>query len=312
MKKIAVLCIAIFIVGAVFAADGGYVVKEGDTLFQISIETGISVDDLIEYNDLNDANLIIAGQELIVSKYTYEDLNEQLVMSVLWYQTSGEFKALSYQAFNVAKMLFDEDLENYPDETATRAVIVDIDETVLNNIPWEAGQIGTDNTYPYNFVKWCGEKVAEPQPGAAEFLNYVVEKEGEVFYISNRKRILKKMTMDNLKKSGFPDVDEEHVMLSTTTSDKEPRRKIVSENYRIVVLMGDNLNDFSSVFSGESIENRSSSVDQMKEYWGTKFVVLPNPIYGDWEDAVYNWNWNLNAEEKNEERKKHLIVWPAK
>jgi len=312
MKKVAVFCIAIFIAGAIFATDGGYVVKEGDTLFQISRETGVSVDDLIEYNDLSDVNLIIAGQELIVSEYTYEDLNEQLVMAVLWYQTSGEFKALSYQAFNVARMLFDDDLEAYPDETVTRAVIVDIDETVLNNIPWEAGQIDTDNTYPHDFIKWCGERAAAPQPGAAEFLNYVVEKGGEVFYISNRENILKKMTMDNLKKSGFPNVDNEHVLLSTTTFDKEPRRKIISEKYRIVVLMGDNLNDFSSVFSGKNIEERNLSVDQMKEYWGTKFVILPNPIYGDWEGAVYNWNWNLNAEEKNETRKKHLVVWPAK
>ncbi len=301
MKKIVIFCIMMFMTTAIFAADY-YLVKKGDNLLEISIVTGVSVDELIEYNVLNYKNLIISGQKLrLIPEYTYKDLNEQLV-AVLWYQTFGEFKTLSYQIFNMARMLFDDDFEDHSDEMAMRAVIVDIDETVLNSIPWGAGQIGTDNTHPYNFIKWCGEREATPQPGAVEFLNYVVEKGGEVFYISNRKEILKKMTMDNLKKSGFPDVDEEHVMLSTTTSDKEPRRKNVSENYRIIVLMGDDLNDFSSVFSGESIEDRSSSVDQMKEYWETKFVVLPNPIYGDWENVVYNWNWNLNAEEKNEER----------
>lgn len=233
-------------------------------------------------------------------------------MATLWYQTSGEFKAPSYQAFNLAKMLFDADLEANPDETRTRAVIVDIDETILNNSPYDAGHVGTDHAYPYGWNEWCEAREAEALPGAVEFLNYVVEKGGEVFYISNRKENVKQATIDNLKKLGFPLADEKRVLLKTTTSDKEPRRQIVANDYKIVVLMGDNLNDFSSVFRHKSLEERNALVDQMKDDWGTKFVVLPNPIYGDWEGAVYSGNWGLSPEEKDKVRKEHLIKWEMK
>ena len=66
--------------------------------------------------------------------YTLKDLNEQLVVGALWYQRSGEMRALSYQAFNMAKMAFDMDLQKGSSEKK-RAVVLDIDETVLDNSP---------------------------------------------------------------------------------------------------------------------------------------------------------------------------------
>ena len=308
MKKLTVFLI-LFISIFVFSSDF-YIVEKGDNLSQIAINEGITLNKLIEYNDLDDANYIYEGQQLrLIPPYTQKDLNEQAVLAILWYQTSGEFKALSYQAFNLARMLFDKDMEINPDDTATPAVIVDIDETVLNNIPWEAGLIGTDKGYPEDFLQWIVSRSAEPQPGAVEFLNYVVDNGGEVFYISNRLEATKLMTIDNLNRFGFPLADKEHVLLATDTMDKEPRREIVEKDYRIVVLMGDNLNDFSSIFKNVNIEDRNSSVDQLKELWGTKFVVMPNPIYGDWEEAVYGWTWSVTPEEKDKVRKENLIKW---
>ena len=71
-------------------------------------------------------------------EYNVQALNEQLVMGTLWYQKSAEMRALSYQAFNFAKLIFDADLRTGPSEKK-RAVVVDIDETVLDNSPYEAG-----------------------------------------------------------------------------------------------------------------------------------------------------------------------------
>ncbi|QTA38523.1 5'-nucleotidase, lipoprotein e(P4) family [Thermosipho ferrireducens] len=309
MKKLLVVFAVLFVSIAIFAADF-YVVKAGDTLSKIANETGLSVEELVKYNNIENPDLIVVGQKLrLKPAYTQKDLNEQLVMATLWYQTSGEMRALAYQAFNFAKMLFDADLKNYPDETKTRAVIVDIDETVLNNSPYDAGHIGTEYAYPYGWTEWCEAREAKPLPGAVEFLKYVAEKGGEVFYISNRKEKVKQATIDNLKKFGFPFADEKHVLLRTTTSDKEPRRQLVAKDYKIVLLMGDNLNDFTSVFRHKGVDERNALVEQMKEKWGTKFIVLPNPIYGDWEGAVYNGNWGLSPEEKNKVRKEHLIRW---
>ena len=241
--------------------------------------------------------------------YTLKDLNEQLVMGTLWYQRSAEMRAISYQAFNMAKLVFDMDLQKGASEKK-RAVVVDIDETVLDNSPYEAGIVGKDTGYPKGWAEWCNAAKAEALPGAVDFLNYVVKKGAEVFYISNRKIKFKEGTMKNLKALGFPQVDDAHMLLREKTSDKEPRRQIAQKEHRIVLLMGDNLNDFDNIFRKKGIKDRLTAVDQVKEKFGTMFIVLPNPMYGEWEGAAYNSNWKLSPKEKSEARKANLIVWP--
>ncbi|BBE32019.1 5'-nucleotidase [Tepiditoga spiralis] len=312
MKKgLSILLIVIFAL-SVFASTEFYVVKSGDTVSKISQTTGVSVNDIISFNNLNKNGLIKVGQKLrLVPAYTKKDLNEQMVMALNWYQTSGEMKALSYQAFNVAKMIYDNDMKNNT-STEKRAVIVDIDETIFNNSPADAEHIGKDTSYPTGWKEWCEAAVAKALPGAVDFLNYVVKNGGDVYYISNRSDSLKEATIKNLKAEGFPEADVEHVLLKTTTSDKGPRREIVEKDHRVVLLMGDNLNDFTSMYRHKSLEERNSIVDQDKDKFGIKFVVLPNPIYGDWEGAIYNGNWGMNPSEKNKARKDHIIKYEGK
>jgi len=135
--------------------------------------------------------------------YTVKDLNEQLVMGTLWYQRSAEMRAISYQAFNMAKLVFDMDLQKKA-SGKKRAVVVDIDETVLDNSPYEAGIVGKDTGYPTGWAEWCNAAKAEALPGAVDFLNYVVKKGADVFYISNRKVQFKEGTMKNMKALGCP------------------------------------------------------------------------------------------------------------
>lgn len=307
VKKFVLIFVILLSFSVLFASEY-YIVQKGDTLSKIAKETGLTVEELVKYNDLENPDLIIVGQKLrLTPPYTQKDLNEQLVMAALWYQNAGEFRALAYQAYNFAKILYDMDLKE--ESTMTRAVIVDVDETVLDNSPYDAGHVDTNNAYPIGWTEWCEAKLATPIPGALEFLNYVAKTGGEVFYITNRSDSVKQATIENLKMLGFPFADEKHVLTKSTTSDKEPRRQMVAENYRIVLLIGDNLNDFSSVFRHKSTQERNALVDEMKDKWGTKFIVLPNPIYGDWEGAVYNYNWGLTPEEKSKVRKENLIRW---
>ena len=252
----------------------------------------------------------LSGPTLAEEKsYTAKDLNEQLVMATLWYQRSAEMRALSYQAFNVARVMFDADLEKESSDKK-RAVVVDIDETVLDNSPYEAGLIGNDLGYPKGWGEWINDAKAEAVPGAIPFLNYVVGKGADVFYITNRKVRYKEGTMKNLKALGFPHVMDSHVLLREKSSDKEPRREIVRKDHRIVLLMGDNLNDFDSIFRKKGVEESAGAVDRLKEEFGRKFIVLPNPMYGQWEGAVYDYNWKLSLKEKSEARKASLKVWP--
>jgi 5'-nucleotidase (lipoprotein e(P4) family) len=90
-------------------------------------------------------------------------------------------------------------------------------------------------------------------------------------------------TIENLQVMGFPFADKAHVLLKDTISGKDPRRLQVQETHDIVLLLGDNLSDFSEVFDNRSTLERNKSVDSLKALFGVKFIVLPNAIYGDWE-----------------------------
>ena len=243
------------------------------------------------------------------SHYTTRDLNEQLVMATLWVQSSAEFRAMCYQAFNLAKMNLEAFLSTY-DGTKKVAVSVDVDETLVDNSPYEAMLIG--NNFGYSSKTWgpwhaSGEVKA--YPGAVEFLNYCKLRGVEVFYITNNKVKFYDHVSRNLKSLGFPFVDDKHMLLRTDTSDKQPRRDIVEKDYVIAVLLGDNLNDFLSVFRKKPVDVRSAEVDKIRDEWGKRFIVFPNPMYGDWVGAIYKGNWGASAAEKDMMHKEHLNRW---
>jgi len=235
--------------------------------------------------------------------------NEYQVGAVLFMQKAAEFRALSYQAFNLGRWQLDADFDKnnvkkLPKEQRkmSRAVVVDIDETVLDNSPHQAELI--KNRMPFTssvWTAWVNRRQAKPIPGAVEFLKYANSKGVRVFYVSNRNEAEKQGTIDNLKAVGFPDVSEETVLVRTTESGKEPRRQSISTKHRIVLLMGDNLNDFSNVFERKTVADRFSEVDKVKDVWGKKFIVLPNVMYGDWESAIYEYG-RLTEVEKTAKR----------
>jgi predicted secreted acid phosphatase len=72
------------------------------------------------------------------------------------------------------------------------------------------------------------------------------------------------------------------------------------------LLLGDNLNDFTQAFEKKSIADRKIEVDKVKQEWGKKFIVLPNSTYGEWENALYNYQRNLSPGQKEAMRKSLL------
>lgn len=120
----------------------------------------------------------------------------------------------------------------------------------------------------------------------------------KVFYVTNRDEIHRQATIDNLKQTGFPDASDETVLVRSTESGKEARRQKIMEKYRIVLLIGDNLNDLSNVFERKSVADRFAEVDKTREMFGRKFIVLPNAMYGDWESAIYEYKRVSEAEKK--------------
>jgi len=227
---------------------------------------------------------------------------EYVVQSVLWFQTAAEARALQYQAFNLARIRLDEDLRQASKSTKRRAIIVDVDETVLDNSVYEGRMIKENKNYPTDWNEWIDRAEAKSIAGAVEFLQYAATKGVDVFYVTNRALRDKAGTLKNLYSEGFPQAIESHLLLKIEGSSKESRRSTISETHRIVLLIGDNLNDFHRVFEKRALGARTVLVDSLKSEFGSKFIVLPNPVYGDWEDAVYEYERGLASEEKRQRR----------
>lgn len=211
--------------------------------------------------------------------------NEALLYATLYQQKSAEVAALCHQAFNLAELRLNQILADHPYDKPL-AIVVDVDETVLDNSPFEAKSILENTDYPKYWGEWCELASAKALPGAAEFLNYAASKGVETFYVTNRKVEFQEATMKNLAAKGFPFVDDAHMFLRTTESSKEPRRIEIQKSYEIVILMGDNLNDFTDVFEGKSREDRHKLIRSLKAEFGNKFIVLPNAMYGEWINAL--------------------------
>jgi 5'-nucleotidase (lipoprotein e(P4) family) len=237
--------------------------------------------------------------------------NEYQVGATLFMQKSAEYRALCYQAFNWAQKSLDADdkmKKKLPkiERKKPRAVVVDIDETVLDNSPPQAYNI--KHRLPFiqaNWTTWVNMRKAKPIPGALDFLNYASKKGVRVFYVSNRIEVEKPGTIDNLKLVGFPDVSDETVLLMGSESSKEERRQSIMQKYRIALLIGDNLNDLSKVFERKSVTDRFAEVDKVREIWGANFIVIPNAMYGAWESAIYEYG-RLTDEQKTAKRTEAL------
>ena len=252
--------------------------------------------------------IVVLGCSAFSQSQPVADLDYQTA-AVLYMQKSAEYRALAYQAFNLARLRLDSDLDKnnlkrLPKEERKRprSIVVDIDETVLDNSPSQANAIRTGR--PFNTTDWYawGEmRKAKAIPGAVDFLNYAVAKGVKVFYISNRDEVQKQATIDNLVKAGFNDVSAANVLLRVTESSKDARRAAAAGKDRIVMLIGDNLDDFSGVFERRSVADRFAATDAAREEWGRKFIVLPNAMYGTWENAIYEYQ-RLTESQKAEKR----------
>jgi 5'-nucleotidase (lipoprotein e(P4) family) len=223
-----------------------------------------------------------SSQNLSKENKTYS--RESQLQSYLWQQRSGEWRALSYQAYNLATMLIKEDLQNKHNKK--RAVVFDIDETVLDNSFSGAFEVKFDIPWDKdNFNKWVYRASADAMPGAVEFINFLISNRVEPIFISNRTVDQVDVTLKNFSAVGI-NAKKENMLFMNEQWGKESRRLEVLKKYEIVLFIGDNLHDFNKMFNDKSDVERKSLVDSNRQDFGTKYIILPNPLYGDWEKAL--------------------------
>lgn len=240
-------------------------------------------------------------------------LPEQLVMATAWHQASAEYRAIAYQTFNLAKVVLDMELRKSTPKQ--KAIVLDLDETLLDNSPYEAMVVMQKTGYPHGWYDWVDAAEANAIPGAVSFLKYADEKGIAICYLSNRKikknRRIPGMqnTLKNMRALGFPQAKESQMYLRDASSSKESRREAIASKYSIIMLFGDNLNDHAKVFEHKGIAARKAAVDSLQHEFGHRFFVLPNAMYGEWEGALYNYKWRKSPAEKSALRKAALYEW---
>lgn len=232
-----------------------------------------------------------------------------MLNAVTWARTSAESEALYLQAYGMARGALDLALANKTWTAAIEqsgdfsalppAVIVDIDETILDTSDYMIEQIRSGQ--PFAKASWNAfvlRENATPLPGALDFLKYAASKGVTVYYVSNREVAYASTpqfadevepTRRNLAKFGFPNTDSTRTFLFRDVErgwkEKSPRRAEVAKTHRIVMLAGDNLYDLIDV-ADATREKRDVAVEDHASWLGTRWIVLPNPMYGSWESLI--------------------------
>lgn len=247
------------------------------------------------------------------------------LLATLWVQSAAEYEAAALQAYAAARVALDEGLAD-PTWTAAveqegtdyaslpPAIILDVDETVLDNSPYQSWLVTEGVYYDLDsWHRWCDEGLAEPIPGALEHTRYAASRGVTVFYVTNRRAPVLEGTRANLARHGFPLVaDRETLLLRGSRpewgGDKGSRREEVAREFRIVQMVGDNLGDFLSGID-TTLAERAALVERYRDWWGERWIMLPNPMYGSWQGALFDNQWSLPEEEILRRQYQALEPW---
>ncbi len=248
--------------------------------------------------------------------------------AVLWMQRSAEYRASAETLYRAAADQLDVALKDpnwdalVPEERVNAAVglppavVLDIDETVLDNSPYQARLVRDGKTYDETtWDAWVREERAQPVPGVVDFARAAQAKGITLIYISNRAEHLIAPTLANLRAAGLP-VKDDSVFLGLGTfvadceqegSEKLCRRQFAGRSYRVLMQFGDQLGDFAQILVNTP-QARADLQEQHRHWFGERWWMLPNPTYGSWEPAVFNNDWRQPLEQRRALKRDALNV----
>ncbi|MBM3568502.1 MAG: 5-nucleotide phosphatase [Alphaproteobacteria bacterium] len=247
--------------------------------------------------------------------------------ATLWTQRSVEFKGTALTAFALAKLRLDEALKDpnwtaAPDEqkggfgSLPPAVILDIDETLMDNSAYQGWMVMKDTSFdPKTWNAFVNTRASVPIPGAVEFCQYAESKGVKVFYVSNRTGEEEPATRDNMAKFGFPMGGNVDTFLMARerpdwTSAKGTRRAHIAKDYRVLLMMGDNFGDFTDEYRGGEAE-RLAVFEKHKARWGREWIVVANPTYGSFESAPFGHDFKKSQDDRRQAKRGALTAWPG-
>lgn len=199
-----------------------------------------------------------------------------------WVRRSAEYRALTRQTYAFAALRLAELTREHP--AGTWAVILDADETVLDNSEYERRRAAVDSGYTEaSWAAWVQERAAAAVAGAAGFTAAVKSLGGRVVIVTNRADSLCADTRDNLATAGI--ATDLVLCMAPGESDKNPRFERVQRGaaapdvpaLAVVEWIGDNIQDFPHLT--QAVRTDSTALAE----FGRRFFLLPNPLYGSWE-----------------------------
>ena len=222
---------------------------------------------------------------------------QELLNSVIWMQGSIEYRAATAQTYRSAEQAlvralatpnWTAALEQVGDFSAKPpAVVLDLDETVLDNSPYQARQIADGTAFDgKTWAAWVAEGKAGLIPGAADFLNFAALHGVRRIYISNR--VCAADSKDDptaalLVRHGLLNRMDQLLCKASDTdsSDKSARRYRATAGHQVVLLIGDDIGDFFTV--ARDAKARDEALARYERWFGDRWFILPNPAYGSWE-----------------------------
>lgn len=206
----------------------------------------------------------------------------ELPRDIRWVRRSAEYRALAFQAYAMATQKLRDTVPTLSGEPW--GVIMDADETVLDNSEYQRRRAAMDSTYtPESWAEWVNESVAPAVPGAVAFTEEVHRLGGYVVIVTNRDDVRCGPTRSNLDRLGVaPDL----VLCQLPDEpEKNERFQRVQEGtaspdlpaLTVVAWVGDNIQDFPG-FSQDMRSDRAAF-----SAFGNHYFVVPNPMYGSWE-----------------------------
>ena len=243
-----------------------------------------------------------------------DDLN-----AVVWTQRALEHDLVFREVYHAAERKLLQALEDPAWDALPRgeregtpaglpaAVILDIDETILDNSPYAVQLLKTGKEYDEaSWRRWCLTATARALPGALDFVRFASDHGVAVFYVTNRAADLAEATLANLRQAGFPADREKFLGLGAVVAgcemvgtDKGCRRRLIGRGHRILMQFGDQIVDFVDV-DANTPDGRRKAMAPYAAWIGERWWVLPNPTYGSWEPALFNNDWTLPRDRRRQ------------
>ena len=244
---------------------------------------------------------VAPGASATLASPSSRDAHEQL-QAVLWMQSSAEYWALAAPVYSRARTTLDAAIADVSWTAAIEqdganlsglpmSIVMDLDETVLDNSAFQ-GQLVLDRTIytSERWGRWVALASATEVPGAVDFVKYARSRNVRVVFVTNRTLQEKPATLKNLDALLGTGTRADDVLTTNENgwvSDKTARRAFVARTHRILMLVGDDLNDFVSLAATKTPADRLALAKQYSSRWIDRWILIPNPAYGSWDRIIY-------------------------